>query len=126
MPQEKLTELHEAQKQWLQQVALYRDELSHFKNVLGTIAINNSSTEFKSKVESFQNRFIAQEDWIDRFEHDVKKMEHKIEAQLLSNPVAYNHQRMEYDGKEREGIAQEIHLFHELKEEFQRFASEHL
>jgi hypothetical protein len=33
---------------------------------------------------------------------------------------------MEYDGKEREGIAQEIHLFHELKEEFQRFASEHL
>jgi hypothetical protein len=78
-----------------------------------------------SKVESFQNRFIAQVDWMDHFEHDVKQLENKIEDRMHQNPVAYERQTMEWDGQERKDYETELKMFHDLKEEFHRFLSEH-
>lgn len=122
---EKLAKLHQEQQTWRNQVDFYRDEIRIFQKQLGEIATRNTHQEVMSKVESFQNRFIAQVDWMDRFVHDVKQLETKIEDRMHKNPVAYDHQTMEWDGQERKDYETELKMFQELKDEFRHFLTEH-
>lgn len=122
---EKLAKLHQEQNAWRNQVDFYRDEIRIFQKQLGEVATRNNQQEVMSQVESFQNRFIAQIDWMDRFEHEVKQLETKIEERMMKNPVAYDHQTIEWDGQERADYQTEIKMFDELKGEFHRFLTKY-
>ncbi|WP_304236268.1 hypothetical protein [Jiulongibacter sediminis] len=122
LTQDYIPELHKDHVEWKKKLAFYDDELRIYKKQLADISAKNTSHDLKVMVEKFQNQFIIQKDEIDRLNHFINVNEDDLEKEVISNPVAIEHRKMDDDKTLRERMEIFAPLFEELKSEFQEFA----
>lgn len=122
LTQEYIPELHKDHIEWQKKLAFYADELTLFTSQLAEISAKNTSHELKVEVEKFQNQFIIQKNEIDNLNHLINVNEDELEQEVISNPVAIDHRKIDDDKTLRERMQIFVPLFEELKEQFQVFA----
>lgn len=116
-----LYELHKIYQTWLNELALASDELAYFKLNLEKIVVANTKVEVTSRVEQFQNKFIAHLNELQELKHAVNEAEKKIEENIKSNLVAVDHRKEEMNPQLQERMQQFQKLFAELKTEYNQF-----
>jgi hypothetical protein len=123
MKTEKIYTLHEENKDWMNDLFFYRDELAIMKNRLAEITKKNTSKEVLAQVEHFQNQFILQTDTIDNLKHEINVNNDAINREIKKNEVAIERRRMEDHAILREKIIYFRKIFNFLKTEFNTFLS---
>lgn len=117
-----ITELHGEIQEWKSQVEFIRDTTKTLIKELSEVAQKNNQAEITSVVESFQNRFIRQNEVCDELAHDVKLADAELAEKAKGNPAA--DRVLVEDLKELRDRAQtNMKLFGELREEYQAFLS---
>ncbi len=121
-----LYDLHNIYKTWLNELALAKDEIAHFRKNLETVVNANNKVEITSKVEQYQNMFITNLNELQLLIHDVNTAERLIEENIKQNPVAADHRKMEVDGELNQRMQQFHKLFRELKFDYNNFLAKTL
>jgi len=71
MKTEKIYTRHEQNKEWMNSLLFYNDEMKVMNHRIEEIAAKNSSKEILAQVEHFQNQLIVQHDNVDGLKHDI-------------------------------------------------------
>ena len=108
------------------ELALAKDEIAHFRKNLETIVNANNKVEITSKVEQYQNMVITHLNELQILMHDVNAAERLIEDNIKQNPVAVDHRKIEVDGDLNERMQQFHKLFRELKFDYNNFLAKTL
>ncbi|MFE3871015.1 hypothetical protein ACFX5F_07240 [Flavobacterium sp. ZS1P70] len=116
-------QLHEEHKTWLNKLLFYRDELKIMGKRISEVAEKNTSKEVRSLADHFNNQLIIQKEQIDILTHDIKSHDSFLEAAVLDNPNAIDHEKFSDHINHRESIATFEKLFKELREELIDFLS---
>lgn len=119
-----IDELHFEHTLWINQLKFYKDELKIYQKRLGEIASKNNKPEVLAKIESFQNKFIRQNDIIDTLNHEINAHEAKLVAAAKANPTAIDHQLFDSHDGHIDQINIFVEIFNELKADYTRFSSE--
>jgi 5-bromo-4-chloroindolyl phosphate hydrolysis protein len=114
-------DLHNIYKNWLNELALSKDEIAYFRKNLETVATANNKIEVTAFVESFQNKFITHLNELQLLTHDVKEAEKIIENNIKENPIAADHRKLALDDTLNDRMQQFNKLFRELKMEYNTF-----
>lgn len=112
-----ITDQHLEHREWLNRLDFYRDEIKIMQNRIGEIASKNTAQEVLVQVEHFQNQLLIQSAHIDKLNHDIRKHESEIAAEITKNPTASDHRRSEVHPEHKEGIDMFEKLFNELRRE---------
>lgn len=118
---QQLNEMKKEHDQWQDRIRFYKDEISHFNNHLGRLALLRSSVDLMASVERFQNQFIRQKEVLDIIRHDFKQHENLIEAMEQGNASEPNDGIQRIHSIQREKLDQFEHIFHELRNDFNLF-----
>lgn len=121
-----ITELHQDHQYWEKKLAFYEDELKIMKNHLAEISAKNTDTAVKVRVEQFQNRFIIQKNEIDELKHFIHVEEDHLVQNVVENPVASDHRKLQDNAELRDRVNIFDPLFESLREEFNQFLAENL
>ncbi len=123
MKTEKIYTLHEENKDWMNDLLFYRDDIAIMRNRLAEIAQKNSSKEILAQVEHFQNQFIIQSDTLDTLKHEINLNNDAISREIQKNEVAIERRKMEDHAILREKVLYFKKHFADLKTEFNTFLS---
>jgi hypothetical protein len=121
-----LYDLHQTYKNWFNELALANDEIKHFKANLEKVVVANNKTEITARAEQFQNQFITHLNELQILRHDIKAAENVIEKNIIDNPVAVDHRKMEVDSTLEDRINQFRKLFKDLKTDYNGFLAKTL
>ena len=119
----KIYTLHEENKEWMNNLLFYQDEIKIMKSRLEEIAGKNTLKEILAQVEHFQNQFILQLDSIDNLKHELNINNDEITREIQKNDVALERRKMEDHATLREKVAYFSKNFILLKAEFNVFLS---
>lgn len=119
-----IDELHFEHTLWINQLKFYKDELKVYQKRLEEIASKNTKIEVRSQVESFQNKFIRQNEVIDTLLHDINAHESKLVDAAKANPTAINRQLFDNHDSHTDEINTFVKIYNELKADYTRFSSE--
>jgi hypothetical protein len=114
---------HEENKEWTSKLSFYKDEIKILTGRVEELASKNTFNEVLVGVEHFQNQLIIQRNNIDEILHLVKLNEKVLIAEIIANPVAVDHRKLEYHLKEKDMVESFEKNFNELRAEFNEFAS---
>jgi len=121
METKKIYELHEEHKEWLNNLAFYKDEIKVMQNRISEIASKNSSAEALKQIEHFQNQLIIQRNNIDELSHSIKDHENYLENRVNENPTAVDHRKVNDHPKMRDSYTSFDKVFNELRKELNAF-----
>jgi len=116
--------LNFAHNAWLRGLGFYELELGFLQERLEEIAGDNTGKEVSEKVEYFQNQLIIHRDYLDNLKHRIHTnktlLQHELKATTTyvdeATVMAYNQLAEDYFTEDR--------MFIDLRNEFNRFASE--
>lgn len=123
---EYISEQHQENKEWLETLKFYKDEIMILRNRLSEISAKNSSQEVKVKVSHFENQCIINDEQIDELSHAARESEAKILKSVEENPVATDHRKLADHNELREKIATFEAMFKTLRAEANEFFAESL
>ena len=110
---------------WKRELSSSKEEIKSFEQELSELASKNRNREVLAHVEHFQNNFIRQKEVIDELRHDLPDSRYKVE-----NIFNSRYQSSDDDHDIHAHLADRMEtfrkLYHELKDDFQRFESEYL
>lgn len=121
METKKIYELHEEHKEWLNNLAFYKDEIKVMQNRISEVASKNSSPEVLKQIEHFQNQLIIQRNNIDELNHSIKDHENYLENRVNENPTAVDHRKVNDHPKMRDSYTSFDKVFNELRKELNVF-----
>lgn len=121
METKKIYEIHEEHKEWLNNLAFYKDEIKVMQNRISEIASKNSSAEVLKQIEHFQNQLIIQRNNIDELCHSIKDHENYLENRVNENPTAVDHRKVNDHPKMRDNYTSFDKVFNELRKELNVF-----
>ncbi|MBN8692652.1 MAG: hypothetical protein J0L69_05615 [Bacteroidetes bacterium] len=121
METKKIYELHEEHKEWLNNLAFYKDEIKVMQNRISEVASKNSSPEVLKQIEHFQNQLIIQRNNIDELCHSIKDHENYLENRVNENPTAVDHRKVNDHPKMRDSYTSFDKVFNELRKELNAF-----
>lgn len=114
---------HEENTDWMNRLDFYKAEIDILKNLLGEVAEKNTAEDVQKQVEHYQNQFIVQRNNIDILAHNIQLNEDELQKEIVSNPVAVDHRKMEYHQTEKEFIDFFETNFNEVRHDFKVFAA---
>lgn len=121
METKKIYELHEEHKEWLNNLAFYKDEIKVMQNRVSEVASKNSSPDVLKQIEHFQNQLIIQRNNIDELCHSIKDHENYLENRVNENPTAVDHRKVNDHPKMRDSYISFDKVFNELRKELNEF-----
>ena len=121
METKKIYELHEEHKEWLNNLAFYKDEIKVMQNRISEVATKNSSADVLKQIEHFQNQLIVQRNNIDELCHSIKDHENYLENRVNENPTAVDHRKVNDHPKMRDNYTAFDKVFNELRKELNTF-----
>jgi hypothetical protein len=121
-----LDELHSENKEWLNKLLFYNDDLKIMQSRLNEIATKNNHQDVLVFVEKFENQFKIQKEQIDILNHAVKQHMIHIEESIMNNPIASDHRKMDDHTEERQKMIRFEELFSELRIDLLSFLSKWL
>ena len=86
---------HQENQDWLKRLDFYKEEIQILRERLEELTRKNTDAEFLKSVEHFQNQFLIQRNHIDELSHDIRLNEGKLVQEILHNPVAVDHRKVE-------------------------------
>lgn len=86
---------HSENQNWLKSLEFYKEEISILNKRLQEVTGKNNAPDFLKEVEHYQNQFIVQRNNIDELAHSIKMNEKQIEKEVIANPVAVEHRKVE-------------------------------
>lgn len=114
-------DLHHDQREWLNALAFYKEDIVILEHRLEDIVRRNTKQEVMAQVEHFQNQLIREREVIDELRHDVKQEENVLEKEAKEHPVAIDHRYFRDHSELRDRFDTFEKLYRELKQEFQRW-----
>lgn len=110
---------------WKRELSSTKEEIKSFEQELTNLACKTHNREVLAQVEHFQNNFIRQKEVIDELRHDLPDSRSKVENIFNSR---YQSPDEEHDQQAKLADRMETFrkLYHELKDDFQKFESEYL
>lgn len=110
---------------WKRELSSSKEEIKSFEKELADLACRKHDREVLAHVEHFQNNFIRQKEVIDELRHDLPDSRYKVENIFNSR---FQSQDNDHDAHAHLNDRMETFrkLYHELKDDFQRFETEHL
>lgn len=121
METKKIYELHEEHKEWLNNLAFYKDEIKVMQNRISEVASKNSAADVLKQIEHFQNQLIIQRNNIDELSHSIKDHENYLENRVNENPTAVDHRKVNDHPKMRDSYTSFDKVFNELRKELNAF-----
>jgi hypothetical protein len=114
-------DLHNDQREWLNALTFYKEDVAILEHRLEDIARRNTHQEVMAELEHFQNRFIREREVIDELRHDIKQEENMLEKEMRDHPVAIEHRYFTDHTELRDRYQTFEKLYRELKQEFQQW-----
>ena len=116
-----ITDLHHENKQWLETLKFYKDEIKVLRNRLGEVSAKNSAYEVKIQVSHLESQFIINDEQVDELSHAAKESEALLLAEIKENPVATDHRKLPDHSVLRDKITKFEELFKSLRTEANEF-----
>lgn len=123
MKTEKIYTQHEENKEWMNKVSFYKDEIRIMKGRLEEIVTKNTSGEVTAQVEHFQNQLIIQNGHLDTIMHGINISKDHIAQEILKNEVAVDHRSISDHTDLREKMESFETIFTDLKKALNAFLS---
>ena len=123
METEKIYTQHEENKEWMNKVLFYWDDLKIMTNRLEEIRSKNTSKDILAQVEHFQNQFMIQTKHMEDIRNEIKMSDRLINREINKNEVAVDHRSMGDHTSLRESVVTFEKLFTQLRIEFIAFLS---
>lgn len=123
---EHLDVLHFEHENWVKQLKFYKDELKTYNNRLEDIAKANTGKEVMAKLESYQNKFVRQNEVIDILIHDINEHEGVLVKSVKENPVASDHRLFEDHSELRDRMKTFLKIYNKLKPKFMRYLGKYM
>ncbi|HPF89741.1 MAG TPA: hypothetical protein PLL57_03700 [Flavobacteriales bacterium] len=114
-------DLHHDQREWLNALSFYKEDISILEHRLEDIVRRNNKPEVMAEVEHFQNQFIREREVIDELRHEIKQEENVLEKEMKDHPVAIEHRYFKDHTELRDRYQTFEKLYRELKQEFQQW-----
>ncbi|MEY3049975.1 MAG: hypothetical protein RL365_2013 [Bacteroidota bacterium] len=70
--EENIYKQHEENRDWINRLEFYKEEITILKHILSEIANKNSGDEALKDVEHYQNQFIIQKNNLDELAHNIR------------------------------------------------------
>jgi hypothetical protein len=110
---------------WKRELSSTKEEIKSFEQELAGLASKNRNREVLVHVEHFQNNFIRQKEVIDELRHDLPDSRNKVEN-IFNNRYQSHDDEHDIHANLADRMETFRKLYHELKDDFQRFESEYL
>lgn len=123
MKTEKVYTQHEENKQWVNSLLFYKDEVKIMNSRIAEIASKNTSKDVLAQVEHFQNQLLIQNNQIDNLKHAINVDNDTIGKEIKKNAVAIEHRSIADHVTIRENMADFEKIFNLLKTELNTFLS---
>lgn len=123
METKKVYDLHAENKEWLNNLAFYKDEIKVMQNRISEITSKNSNPEVLKQIEHFQNQLILQRNNIDELNHSIKDHENYLENRAKENPTSLDQRKVNDHPKMRDSYTSFDKVFNELRKELNTFLS---
>ncbi len=123
MKTEKVYTQHEENKQWMNSLLFYKDEIKIMNGRIGEIASKNTSKEVLAQIEHFQNQLLIQSNQLDRLKHSINLDNDIINNEIKKNSTAIDHRSIADHAAIREDMADFENIFKSLKGELNTFLS---
>lgn len=114
---------HQENQDWLKRLDFYKEEIQILRERLEELTRKNTDAEFLKSVEHFQNQFLIQRNHIDELSHDIRLNEGKLVHEILQNPVAVDHRKMENHDTEADFMGYFEKNFATIRAEFNQMAA---
>lgn len=118
---QQLSEMKNEHDTWQDRLRFYKEEISHFNQHLGKLAIAGGQYNKMASVEHFQNQFIRQKEVLDIIRHDFKQHENLIEALEEGKSMEPSEGIQRVHSVQRDKLEQFERIFHDLRNEFNVF-----
>lgn len=118
-----LYELHADNKEWLNRLAFYADELTFLEHRLQEVASKYTDRDILALCDSYGNRLTIQRNEIYRLKETIKSKEELLEKAVFDNPVAVDHREFPDEEKERDAVANFELIYYNLRKELIAFFS---
>ena len=118
--------LHFEHERWTKQLEFYKDELLTYNHRLEEIVTRYNGRGVMKELESFQNKFIRQNEVIDILKHDIHEHETVLAKSFIENPTASDHRLFDYHDGLRNRMDIFVKLYSELKTGFMRYLSKYM
>lgn len=110
---------------WKRELSSSKEEIKSFEKELADLACRKHDREVLAHVEHFQNNFIRHKEVIDELRHDLPDSRNKVENIYNSRFQSIDHDH-DVHAHLNDRMETFRKLYHELKDEFQRFETENL
>lgn len=114
---------HQENQDWLKRLDFYKEEIQILRERLEELTRKNTDAEFLKSVEHFQNQFLIQRNHIDELSHDIRLNEGKLVHEILHNPVAVDHRKVENHDTEVDFMGYFEKNFATIRAEFNQMAA---
>jgi predicted nuclease with TOPRIM domain len=114
---------HQENQDWLKRLDFYKEEIQILRERLEELTRKNTDAEFLKSVEHFQNQFLIQRNHIDELSHDIRLNEGKLVHEILHNPVAVDHRKVENHDTEADFMGYFEKNFATIRAEFNQMAA---
>ena len=114
---------HQENQDWLKRLDFYKEEIQILRERLEELTRKNTDAEFLKSVEHFQNQFLIQRNHIDELSHDIRLNEGKLVHEILHNPVAVDHRKVENHDSEADFMGYFEKNFATIRAEFNQMAA---
>ena len=121
MKTEKIYTQHEENKQWMNSLMFYSDDIKIMKGRLAEVAAKNTSKDVLAQVEHFQNQFVIQSNNIDILNHEINLSNDAINKDINNNAVAVDHRKIQDHTTVRESMESFERNIKGLRAEFNEF-----
>ena len=116
-----ITDLHRTNREWLNLINFYRDEVRVIEKRMSEIASKNTGKEVLANLEHFQNQVIIQKAHLDDMQGDIVQLEDIISDEIKKNQTAADHRRHAIPEKLNQDMEQFRKLFYELRKNFMEY-----
>jgi hypothetical protein len=103
---------------WKRELSSTKEEIKSFERELAGLASHSHNRDIFPHIEHFQNNFIRQKEVIDELRHDLPDSQKRLET------LCNGEEDVQTELTDRMDMFRK--LYHELREKFQQFESDHL
>jgi uncharacterized damage-inducible protein DinB len=118
-----IQELHADNREWLNRLSFYEDEILFLQHQVDKIALNNTADHILALCESFTNRLLIQRNHIHELRDEVKMKERVLALEEIADPVGAETRYYPDEEEEREDMEKFEQIYADLKEDLLQFFS---
>ncbi|MBC7922579.1 MAG: hypothetical protein H7Z75_15975 [Ferruginibacter sp.] len=124
--QTNISDMHAEHRQWQQDLAFYREEMTIFGDRLREVVSKNPPPDVVTWVVHFQNQFVIQNQMIDEILQSVRSHEHEMKQLIEQGTQAVDGRLVGHHAEARGKVQVFSRLYHALKNDLNQFLSKHL